>query len=1018
MNSLRSSNYHRAGSLANTTLIMLPLVSLAWLICGLYSALPNAPAPVQEEVTEGPNLIENASLEEVRNGLPAGWTQSTWSGNPVFEIEESFARSGERCVKIHSEEGADASWSFHARLKPNTRYRLSAWIKTENIDAGGYGAQLNLHQLQHEGKTEAIRGTHEWRQVTSEFDSGPHDTLLVNLLFGGWGRATGTAWFDDVRLVELREPAMPVLARDAAGELFETRVLPVLREHCFSCHGEGDKVRGGLVMTNRADLIAGGDSGEAIDLESPEDSLLLEAITYDSYEMPPDGQLPDADIEAITQWVRAGAPWKGTEMARDVDENHAGVPQVNEETKQWWSYQPVPRPQPPALDDPWVQNEIDAFILKKLDNAGLQPNPQADRRALIRRACYDLTGLPPEPDEIASFVADDSPDAWENLVDRLLASPQYGEKWGRHWLDIVRYAESNSYERDGTKPFVWRYRDYVIRAFNDDKPYDQFLIEQLAGDEMNNVTPERIIATGYYRLGRWDDEPVDPKQAWYDDMDDVLATTSQAMLGMTINCARCHDHKIDPVPQADYYRMLAFFRNVRRYGVRAHETVVDASVRVIAPQEAREKYRAEMEQYHADVQDNRRALEVIEEIVKEDFIPVEHEEFKHEMNRVRLVRARAGKVITNEQADQYAALFEEMKRLRRSKPAALESALCVKETGVDPEDTFVLVRGNPHVEGEQVDPGFPSVLSPPEPEIEVPVEGQSTGRRMALARWIASPDNPLTARVMVNRIWQHHFGRGIVRSSSDFGFQGTLPTHPQLLDWLASEFVARDWSIKAMHKLVMMSAAYRMSSAFSQQAYDVDPLNDNFWRFDMRRLTAEEIRDSILAVNGTLNRDSMFGPGIFPKLPDEVLQGQSMPGQGWGKSSRQDRNRRSVYIHIKRSLPVPLMASFDVADPDSPCPVRFNTVQPTQALGMINSQFIAEQATAFSKYLKLEVPDDLRGQISLALTRVLQREPTTTEIDRGVAFVNHVHTTGTDPEQALKQFCLIALNLNEFLFLD
>ena len=285
---------------------------------------------------------------------------------------------------------------------------------------------------------------------------------------------------------------------------------------------------------------------------------------------------------------------------------------------------------------------------------------------------------------------------------------------------------------------------------------------------------------------------------------------------------------------------------------------------------------------------------------------------------------------------------------------------------------------------------------------------------MALARWIASPENPLTARVMVNRIWQHHFGRGIVRSSSDFGFQGTPPTHPELLDWLASEFVERDWSIKQLHKLIMMSSAYRMSSAMNQQAYDADPLNDHFWRFNMRRLTAEEIRDSILAVNGSLNLDRMFGPSIYPRLPDEVLQGQSMPGDGWGNSSPEDLNRRSVYIHIKRSLPVPIMASFDVADPDSPCPVRFNTVQPTQALGMINSDFIARQAGTFADYLRAEVPADLPAQIELALTRVLQRQPNADEVERGVAFVRSVD----DQQQGLKQFCLIALNLNEFLFLD
>ena len=971
----------------------------------------------QPEREFGPNLIENASLEEIENGLPKGWKQSIWSGKPIFSIEEQMARSGDRCVKISSSDGADASWSFPVQLKPNTDYLLSAWVKTDEVAAGGLGAQLNLHELQFEGKTDSIRGTHDWTHLQSEFNSGPRSKLLVNLLFGGWGRATGSAWFDDVKLVEIKQPK-PNMSRDEALVLFESKVLPVLRDRCFDCHGGGDKVRAEFVLTNRDDLLKGGESGPAIDLDSPLDSLLLEAINYESYEMPPEGKLADDEIDAITKWIQMGAPWKG-EGFKPESAGHAEMaPAVNEETRRWWAYQPVQRPAPPAAGQGWANNEIDAFIFARLEQMGLAPNDPANRRSLIRRAYYDLIGLPPTPEEVRHFVNDEAPDAYEKLIDRLLASPHYGEKWGRHWLDLVRYAESNSYERDGTKPFVWRYRDYVIRAFNADMPYDQFIIEQLAGDEMTDVTPDRIIATGYYRLGKWDDEPVDHEQAWYDDLDDVLATTSQTMLGMTLNCARCHDHKIDPVPQKDYYRMLAFFRNVRRYGIRAHETVVDASVRVIASEEAQQRYADEMQAYHEAVRTNRESLESIEEIVKPDFIDVEHEEFKHDMNRVPLVKKRAGGVITQEQAAEYATLFAEMKRLRREKPAALAAALCVKENGDTAPETHLMIRGNAHAPGELVTPGFPSVLSPPEPVIDVPQHGLSSGRRLALARWIASPDNPLTARVLVNRIWQHHFGRGIVRTSSDFGFQGSKPTHPQLLDWLASELVSGEWKIKRLHKMIMMSATYRMSSTQNEEAFAKDPLNDAFWQFPMRRLTAEEVRDSILAVNGSLNKDKMFGPSIYPIIPQEVLHGQSRPGENWGKSSPEDLARRSVYIHIKRSLPVPLLASFDVADPDSPCPVRFNTVQPTQALGMINSGFLNRQASVFADYLLQHAPDDLSEQIKLALHRATQREPTESEIRRGLDFVNLMEKDDVERKQALEHFCLIALNLNEFLYLD
>ena len=976
----------------------------------------------EQEYTLGTNLIKNASAEKTTADpqVAVDWDARTWSGKPVFEIETSFARTGNQCFKIHSPDGADASWSFRVELKRNTEYRLSAWVKTEDLAAGGLGALLNLHELQMEGKAESIRGTQEWTPVVTEFNSGVHDSLTVNLLFGGWGRATGTAWFDDIELREIKRPVAPVLSQDEALVLFESKVLPLLEKHCFACHGGGEKIRAELVMTNREDLISGGESGHALDLEEPADSLLLEVINYDSYEMPPSGKLPDEDIQSITQWVMAGAPWKGDGFKPDRDgESGGGPPEVNAKTKQWWAFQPVQRPAVPQVDLDWGTNEIDQFIAEKLKANQLTPAKPASRRQLIRRAYYDLTGLPPTPQEVADFVADDSPDAYPNLIERLLASPHYGEKWGRHWLDVVRYAESNSYERDGTKPFVWRYRDYVIRSFNDDKPYDMFLMEQLAGDEMNEVTPDRVIATGYYRLGLWDDEPADRKQAWFDDMDDVLATTSQGMLGMTINCARCHDHKIDPVPTEDYYRLLAFFRNVKRYGVRGHDTVKAASVRVIASAETQEKHREDSNKYRALVAQNKQSLEEIEAIVKEDFIPVEHEEFRSEMNRVPLVKKRAGGVITQERADEYAKLFKEMRRLRNNPPRSLEEALCVKEDGTNPKETFVQIRGNANAEGKPVSPGFPSVLSPPEPEIESPAEGLSTGRRMALARWITDPANPLTARVMANRIWQHHFGRGIVRSTSDFGFQGTPPTHPELLDWLASEFVERDWSVKAMHRLIMLSSAYQMASQFNQAAYDADPLNDLIWRFDMRRLTAEEIRDSILAVNGTLNKEKMYGPSIYPIIPDEVLQGQSRPGENWGRSSPQDLARRSVYVHIKRSLPVPILASFDVADPDTPCPVRFNTVQPTQALGMINSEFLKRQSTAYADSIIQQAPEDLEKQISQVLLNVTQRPPTDDEVRRGVDFVKRVQSEdSTDQKEAVRQFCLVALNLNEFLFLD
>ena len=813
--------------------------------------------------------------------------------------------------------------------------------------------------------------------------------------------------------------------QDHAATVFENQILPLFKKHCFECHGGGEEIRGGFVLTNRKALIAGGESGESIDFESVESSILLSALNYEEYEMPPTGKLPAADIKLVENWVRAGAPWKG-EQFEAKHGNETSVPEVNAETKKWWAYQKPKSPELPQVQktgENWVVNPIDQFVLARLEAQSFSPSPEASRQVLVRRLYYDLTGLPPTMQQVRDFVEDQDPAAYSKLVDALLESPHYGEKWARHWLDLVRYAESNSYERDGTKPFVWRYRDYVIRSFNDNKPYDQFIKEQLAGDEMPDRTPDQLIATGYYRLGKWDDEPVDRKQAWFDDMDDVLATTSQAFLGMTINCARCHDHKIDPIPQADYYRMLAFFRNVQRYGDRGHDSVKRKSIRSIAPLDLQKKYQEEVTRYNEEVNRNRKRLKEIEKHIKKDFIPVEHEEFKHEMNRLSLVKKRVGKKIGDQEFRkedflEYEKEFNTQRTLRRQRPKPLEEALCVTERGTQAPKTFVMIRGNANVPGDQVKPGFPSVLSPPDPMVQIPGRKESTGRRTALANWIASPDNPLTARVMVNRIWQHHFGRGIVRSSNDFGFQGNAPTHPQLLDWLATEFIDSGWDIKKMHRLICNSRTYRQSSSNRPEMVAKDPLNQLFWRFDMRRLTAEEVRDSILAVNGTLNKQKMYGPPIYPTIPREVLQGQSRPGENWHTSNAREQARRSIYIHIKRSLQVPIMASFDVADTDSSCPVRFNTVQPTQALGMLNSAFINQEAKKFAEFVRRRFKDSTNAQIQNILSRVFQRQPTQQEIKRGLRFLNEQENDGLPPEQALQLFCVVALNLNEFLYLD
>lgn len=809
----------------------------------------------------------------------------------------------------------------------------------------------------------------------------------------------------------------------ASKDAFATTIKPILESHCVKCHS-GDEPKGGLRLTSREEILQGGESGPAVDLNAPQDSLLLSAVDYDGFEMPPTGKMPQAKIDAIHEWVKGGLVWPEGAMLT-IEHAAAGPPKVTEETKNHWSFRRRVRPEPPSVKNPgWLINEIDAFVLRKLEDRDLSPSPPAERRALIRRVTYDLTGLPPAPEDVEAFARDESPAAYEQLVERLLDSPQYGEHWARLWLDLVRYGETNSFERDNPKPFVWRYRDYVIQSLNRDKPYDEFIREQLAGDELDEVTPETIIATGFYRLGLWDDEPADPEMAYYDGLDDIVATTAQTFLGLTMNCARCHDHKLDPIPQKDYYSFLAFFRNVKHYGVRSDESVEEASVRSIASPEEQQSNAADLKLWKTNVEELNRQIDIIEESVRRKLIGGEADDFKAESVRESILRKHVGDLISQEEFDEYSRLRKERGRLRRNPPRSGEQALCVKENGPETPQTFLLMRGSPQAPGVEVQPAFPEVLSPPEPKVSRPRSGESSGRRLALANWLASADNPLTARVMVNRIWQGHFGRGLVRSTSNFGLQGDAPTHPELIDWLADEFVAQKWSLKALHRMILLSNTYRQSSAHVLPApgkpdpLAVDPQNDLFWRFDMRRLKAEEVRDSILAVNGSLNVGKMFGPSVFVKIPAEVLAGQSRPGAGWGRSSREDERRRSIYIHVKRSLQVPVLAAFDMADTDTTCPVRFASTQPTQALGLLNSDFANEEAGVFAKLARDAAGEDVKAQVRFILERVCQRVPTNEEVERGLNLIDELKKSGSSADKALRNFCLLALNLNEFVYLD
>jgi hypothetical protein len=951
-------------------------------------------------------------------------------------------------------------------------------------------------------------------------------------------RSTGT-------LADLPKKA-PAEARHSEADkaFFKKEVLPILQAHCFKCHGDG-KVRGKFSLKSRAGLLKGGELGPAISLSAPEKSHLLRAINYaEGLEMPPDGKLPANKIAVLTRWVKMGAPYSD-DSTGPVGPAHKGL-QVTAADRAYWAYRPLTRPAVPGVKNTaWASAALDAFILAKLEEKGLSPAPPADRVALIRRATYDLTGVPPTPEEIDAFVNDPFPRAYEDLIDRLLASPHYGEKWGRHWLDIVRYAETNGYERDSAKPFAWRYRDYVIRAFNSDKPYDQFIREQLAGDLIEPVTPEALIATGYYHLGIWDDEPADRLLARYDVLDGVVSTTAQAFLGMTVGCARCHDHKKDPIPQRDYYRLLAFFQHITTNG--ANVRVVGTPEQRLENDKQREKKRQhqanlyqqiyQFEQRFAGALADKKGIKVggasdLEGLsyrfyrdtwkALPDFAGLKHEtagpiarnlftlapasrkeaiglvfegklkvpgpgtytfylestdgarlvldgkkvidrpdvgrqvaegraklpaglvpirlDYFNTTNKAQLrlawsgpgvprraltdeagrrsidfpalVRQHGTEVVGKAEVRRYFALVGQLSQSRRAKaPVAGLPIMAVAEPGRGAA-THVLIRGNPRALGERVEAGLPEVLEAPGKAARI------APSRLALANWLSDPKNALPARVMANRLWQYHFGRGIAPTPNDFGKLGEVPTHPELIDWLAAELVAGGWKIKRMHRLIMTSSAYRMSSKPSPQALRRDPGNALFSRFNMRRLTAEEVRDSILTVSGQL-RPQMSGPSVYPPIPKEVLAGQSRPGDGWPTSNAEQSARRSVYVHVKRSLLVPILAQHDQADTDSSCPVRYTTTVATQALGMLNGEFTTAQAALFAARLEREAPGDVAAQVRRAIRLTTGRAPGAAEVNKDGELVRAMQAKDKlDAKAALRLYCLLALNTNEFIYLD
>ncbi|MBX3452725.1 MAG: DUF1553 domain-containing protein [Planctomycetaceae bacterium] len=735
--------------------------------------------------------------------------------------------------------------------------------------------------------------------------------------------------------------AEPTAEERAAGQFFETKVRPVLIEHCYRCHGAG-KHKGGLELDSRGGLIRGGDSGPAIVPGDPAASLLLQAVSYADdapTQMPPAGKLPDHVIANLTQWVREGAVWPGSDNdSAPPAKRHSA--EVTEADRDYWAFRPVVRPQTANAAG---RHAIDLLLEQRMTSRGIQPNPLATRRELIRRVYFDLIGLPPSPEAVAAFERNESPQAWEQLIDDLLARPEFGERWGRHWLDVVRFAQTNGYERDGEKANSWRYRDYVIRSFNEDKPYDQFVREQLAGDLEQPLTNDGLVATGFYRLGVWDDEPDDRQMAEFDQLDDILATTGATFLGLTLGCARCHDHMFDPIPQKEYYSLLAYIRNIR-----LHANEIDLDSASQAPIGDRNQIAA----WEADVRNRLNTLRAERDAAK----PEERKEFD-----------------------------KSIRELLSQAPEGVGWALCVKERAA-PLPTHILTRGNANTPADAVDPSFLSVLPPITNTVG---EDDNIPDRLRFARWVASRDNPLTSRVFVNRLWQHLFGVPIVKTTTDFGKAGVAPTQPEVLDWLAAELIDQNWSTKKLIRSILVSEAYRRSSRIDLKgtSAQLDPANDLFWRQNLRRLEAEAIHDSMLAVSGNLNPER-GGRGFFPRLAGEVMAGGSRPGDGWALMEGPSQWRRAVYTFIKRSMMAPGLEVFDYANNAAPLGERPTTTVAPQALMLLNDRFVHEQARALRTRIEREAGTDIEAQTRHAYRLALGRDPTADELAIAREFVD------------------------------
>ena len=837
---------------------------------------------------------------------------------------------------------------------------------------------------------------------------------------------------------------------------FTDHIRPIFERSCWNCHGEASQLSG-LDLRSRELAIEGGSRGEALVPGRAEDSRIYRVVAgLDDPRMPMSGDpLSDAEIAAVRTWINDGAHWdEGGATSAAVALSALENSELPPGARDYWAFQhPVQATVPASAT---YEHPVDRFLDAARREAGVAAGPRADPLTRLRRATLDLTGLPPTPAQVDEFLADTERGAWERLIERLLATPQYGERWGRHWMDVARYADSTGFEQDYTRANAWRYRDYIINAYNRDKPYNQFIREQIAGDELDHVTDETRIATGFLRAGpRVQFREKDNPERRYDYLDDVMGTIGRGMLGMTVACARCHDHKFDPILQKDYYSLQASIFGYVEIDwplLDRHEAVEyrQQNAEIDAQQQPLRDEIAAIEAPHSE----RLRIEMIKERFPEN---VQLAAFKPEAERTAGEQLLAAQVLSiNPPRGQVTEALTDAERTRRSELTARIAALQEQrpprppmaeivtdgdyrfapdgpgdevigcpECRIPPDEigtflyeeggpayeappNYFLIRGDPFSPGSRMSPGFLTAATYGDPPTEIPrPDGRTAGRRLALAEWIGSRDNPLTARVAVNRIWHHHFGRGIVRTLDNLGKMGELPTHPELIDWLAVEFMDRGWSVKEMHRLLMTSAAYQMVSAHDDPvALAADPENRFLWRYRPQRLEAEAVRDAIMTVSGGIDL-TVGGPAIFPFVPKQILDA-SRNGHWDNQPDGPEVWRRSVYVYRRRSLGFPFFDTFDLPDQNQTAAARNVSTVATQALTLMNNEFVLNQARLFAERVEREAPGDLDRQIELAYRIALTRPPTADEarIARDLA-------TG----QSLVDLTHVILNLNEFLYL-